>query len=136
VDARLSVRIVGGDGPTRALLRASLRGTGWELDEVVGRGGLGAMLLGQHVDLLLVLPDESGSARAPLVTMRKAGYTGLTVVLASGAAPSLRHTAVALGVHDVVDLCAPADALAARLQALVAEPRRAHDSAGHVVVSA
>ncbi len=129
MDARLSVRIVGGDDPTRDWLRSLLRELGWEIDEVVGRGGLGAMLLGQRVDLLLVLPDEAGAVRAPLVTIRKAGYGGLTVVLAPDAAPSLRHAAIALGVHEVVDLCGSPDALRARLQALVTELWRAQDSA-------
>src|SRR5207244_5738048 len=113
--------LVGGDAPTRAMLRYLLECEGCTVAEVPGMPAMGSAPHADAVALLVVVAGEpEQNVSDILAALRRLGYHAPTVVLAQGVSLQLRQRAFALGAVDVIGLPIDTRVLLARLRSALA----------------
>jgi DNA-binding response OmpR family regulator len=113
--------LVGGDAPTRAMLRYLLECEGCAVVDVPGVPALGHAPRADEVALLVVLASQAEhNVSDTLAALRRVGYHAPTLVLAQGLSLQLRRRAFALGAVDVVGLPMDTRVLLARLRSALA----------------
>lgn len=109
--------LLGGDRPTRLMLRHLLNSDGCAVIEATSAQTLGTAPPPPHIALLMVIADESVQHLvAALTGLRRRGYGAPAVVLTHAPTQELRRRAFALDVRDVIMLPARAHELSARLR--------------------
>src|SRR5919202_2622038 len=114
--------LVGGDAPTRAMLRFLLKDDGCEVIEVAHVGAMASVPADTDVALLVLADGErEEDILAFLVRMRLLSCRPPILVLTHGTGRDLRRRAFAHGVQDVVSLPTSAHDLRERLHAAVGQ---------------
>src|SRR5438128_4852498 len=120
--------LVGGDAPTRAMLRFLLKDDGCEVVEVAHVGAMASVPADVDVALLvLVAGEREDDLLANLVRLRLLSCRPPILVLTHGTGRDLRRRAFAHGVQDVVNLPTSAHDLRDRLRAILGQGARRED---------
>lgn len=121
---RISITlVVGGEAPTRALLRSLLSAIGSESYEVASLDALAmAPSPAETTALVLITAEATTPFSRLLIRLRRLGYQAPAVLLAHRPSRALRRRALALGVVDVVGLPADPRELRVRLRVAFQEP--------------
>lgn len=118
-DTAYHVMILGGDAPTRDMLRFLLEDKGCEARDAATLADMPHALMGGGVALVvIVLEAPHGDLTGTMTALRSLGYEAPVVVLSHEVTHPLRRHAFALGVRDVISLPASARDLQARLLTL------------------
>ena len=114
--------LVGGDAPTRAMLRFLLKDDGCEVIEVAHVGAMASVPADVDVALLVLVDGErEDDLLANLVRLRLLSYRPPILVLTHGTGRDLRRRVFAHGVQDVVSLPTSAHDLRERLRAILGQ---------------
>jgi DNA-binding response OmpR family regulator len=125
--------LVGGDAPTRAMMRFLLKDDGCEVIEVANMGALAAVPGDIDIALLvLVASEREDEVLANLVRLRLLSYRPPILLLTHGTSRDLRRRAFAHGVQDVVNLPTSAHDLRERLRAILGQGARQDQVRGDV----
>lgn len=109
--------LVGGDGPTRLMLRYLLNRDGCTVREAArGQTPLAVVPPRYSTLLLVIVADTIQPVQGTVAALRRRGHYTATVVLTHAATPLLRRQAGALGVRDVIPWPAEAHELRTRLR--------------------
>lgn len=102
--------VVGGDAPTRAMLRFLLEDRGCSVIDVAPGGPAARVLDADHPDaLVLIATEEQDGSIHDLLWRYRARYRCPAVLLARRVSRELRARATTLGLRDVISL--PCDAV-------------------------
>src|ERR671936_994842 len=115
------VFLVGGDAPTRSMLRYLVEDDGAAVVEVAGPRVLGSAPRPAALALLVLITNAPEQDVSPLlVTLRRTGFHAPTLVLTRGMSLQMRQRALALGVVDVIALPLDTRVLQTRLRRALA----------------
>ena len=115
------VFLVGGDAPTRSMLRYLLEDDGAAVVEVAEPRALGSAPRPAALALLVLITSAPEQDVSPmLVTLRRTGFHAPTLVLTRGMSLQMRQRALALGVVDVIALPLDTRVLQTRLRRALA----------------
>lgn len=124
--------LVGGDGPTRDLVRFLLADIGCDAIEAETADALDPAIHTRNIALLVLVAEGPAEAVAhTLAGLHRAGYHVPTILLAHDVTPPLRRQAFALGVLDVISMPADTRDLKARLCVVLGD-ETAHGKPGRL----
>lgn len=115
--------IVGGDAPTRAMLRFLLEGDGCLVQEAAAPDAVRLAAPDTRVAVLAVIVEPRDRPLAAVLhALRQHGYVAPLLVAARQPTLHVRQTAFRLGARDVISLPVGAQELQARLRAIIGAP--------------
>lgn len=112
--------VVGGDAPTRSMVRFLLENEGCKVVELRDLGASTSAFTEARPDILVLIDGQhQGNVLASLIQARRLGYHAPAILLTRGIGRELRRQAIAAGAREILSLPVPPEELRRRLQDVI-----------------